>query len=49
MSSSTDLLARYRRVRQRSLSVCAPLSAEDAQVQSMPDVSPAKWHLAHTT
>jgi ergothioneine biosynthesis protein EgtB len=44
-----DLLAKYRRVRQRSLSVCAPLSAEDAQVQSMPDVSPAKWHLAHTT
>jgi ergothioneine biosynthesis protein EgtB len=49
MSSSTELLARYRRVRQRSLSVCAPLSAEDAQVQSMADVSPAKWHLAHTT
>ena len=44
-----DLLARYRRVRQRSLSVCAPLTAEDAQIQSMPDVSPAKWHLAHTT
>ena len=44
-----DLLGRYRRVRQRSLSVCAPLSAEDAQIQSMPDVSPAKWHLAHTT
>jgi ergothioneine biosynthesis protein EgtB len=49
MFSGTDLLARYRRVRQRSLSVCAPLSVEDAQVQSMPDVSPAKWHLAHTT
>jgi hypothetical protein len=39
----------YRRVRERSLSVCAPLSAEDAQIQSMPDASPAKWHLAHTT
>jgi ergothioneine biosynthesis protein EgtB len=49
MSSPTGLLASYRRVRQRSLSVCAPLSAEDAQVQSMADVSPAKWHLAHTT
>jgi ergothioneine biosynthesis protein EgtB len=46
---SAELLARYRRVRQRSLSVCAPLSAEDAQLQSMPDVSPAKWHLGHTT
>jgi len=43
------MLARYRSVRQRSLSVCAPVSAEDAQVQSMPDASPAKWHLAHTT
>ena len=49
MLSSSHLLARFRRVRERSLSVCAPLSAEDAQVQSMPDVSPAKWHLAHTT
>jgi ergothioneine biosynthesis protein EgtB len=49
MSTRTELLASYRRVRQRSLSVCAPLSAEDAQVQSIPDVSPAKWHLAHTT
>jgi ergothioneine biosynthesis protein EgtB len=49
MSTSGELLASYRRVRQRSLSVWAPLSAEDAQVQSMPDVSPAKWHLAHTT
>lgn len=49
MPSAADLLSRYRRVRQRSLSVCAPLSAEDAQVQSMPEASPAKWHLAHTT
>src|SRR5947209_14782273 len=47
--SDPRLLERYRRVRERSLSVCAPLSAEDAQVQSMPDASPAKWHLAHTT
>lgn len=49
MPTSNDLLARYRRVRERSLCVCAPLSAEDAQVQSMVEVSPAKWHLAHTT
>src|SRR3569623_294410 len=47
--SDVPLAERYRRVRERSLSVCAPLSAEDAQVQSMPDASPAKWHLAHTT
>jgi ergothioneine biosynthesis protein EgtB len=40
---------RYRQVRQASLSLCAPLSAEDMQLQPMPDASPAKWHLAHTT
>lgn len=47
--SDAPVLERYRRVRERSLSVCAPLSSEDAQIQSMPDASPAKWHLAHTT
>ncbi|HET6805556.1 MAG TPA: ergothioneine biosynthesis protein EgtB [Frateuria sp.] len=45
-----DTLAqRYRRVRQQSLQLCAGLTAEDMMVQSMPDASPAKWHLAHTT
>src|SRR5262245_20684890 len=39
----------YRQVRATSLSICEPLQAEDYVVQSMPDVSPAKWHLAHTT
>ncbi|WP_225205600.1 ergothioneine biosynthesis protein EgtB [Novosphingobium huizhouense] len=44
-----DALARYRRVRDTTVALVADLSAEDCQVQSMPDVSPAKWHLAHTT
>ena len=44
-----DLLSRYRSVRARSLALAAPLSAEDQCVQSMPDASPTKWHLGHTT
>ena len=43
------LASRYARVRQRTLELAAPLSPEDCQVQSMPDASPAKWHLAHVT
>lgn len=43
------LLDQYRSVRSRSLALAAPLSAEDQCVQSMPDASPTKWHLGHTT
>lgn len=41
--------AAYDRVRQTTEALAAPLSAEDQTVQSMPDVSPTKWHRGHTT
>jgi ergothioneine biosynthesis protein EgtB len=43
------LAAQYRDVRRLTERLCAPLAIEDYGVQSMPDASPAKWHLAHTT
>ena len=39
----------YREVRRTTEALCAPLETEDYVVQSMPDASPAKWHLAHTS
>ena len=44
-----ELAAAYASIRQATLALAAPLTAEDCQVQSMPDASPAKWHLAHIT
>jgi ergothioneine biosynthesis protein EgtB len=45
----TLLAEEFCRVRSQSLALCAPLTPEDMMVQSCPDASPAKWHLAHTT
>jgi ergothioneine biosynthesis protein EgtB len=44
-----ELLARFQAIRDRTVALCAPLTPEDHLVQPMPDASPAKWHLAHTT
>jgi hypothetical protein len=50
MSIATPELQRaYDDVRRHSSALAEPLSAEDQGVQSMPDASPTKWHLAHTT
>ena len=48
-STAAELIERYRRVRDFSTRLCRGLQPEDFVVQSMPDVSPTKWHLAHTT
>ncbi|MGC2856380.1 ergothioneine biosynthesis protein EgtB [Novispirillum sp. DQ9] len=44
-----DALRRWRHVRRRSEELAAPLTPEDQGIQSMPDASPTKWHLGHTT
>lgn len=47
--SGLALAERYTAVRRFTESLCAPLQTEDMVVQTMEDVSPTKWHLAHTT
>ena len=45
----TTLRTRYDEVRAHTETLASPLSPEDQTVQSMPDVSPTKWHRAHVT
>ena len=49
MADITALAESYRTVRRRTEALCEPLASEDFVIQSMPDASPVKWHLAHTT
>ena len=46
---SETLPAAFDRIREATLKLCSTLEPEDTVVQSMPDVSPTKWHLAHIT
>jgi ergothioneine biosynthesis protein EgtB len=48
-SHSSRLIEQFRQVRDFSTRLCRTLEPEDYVVQSMPDVSPTKWHLAHTS
>jgi ergothioneine biosynthesis protein EgtB len=49
IQADSPLIERFADIRAATEALAAPLSAEDCQVQSMPDVSPTKWHLAHVT
>jgi ergothioneine biosynthesis protein EgtB len=46
--AATPISTRFREARQRTIALCKPLTPEDMMVQSAPEASPAKWHLAHT-
>jgi ergothioneine biosynthesis protein EgtB len=45
----SSLATRFRSIRNYTENLCASLDPEDCVAQSMPDTSPTKWHLAHTT
>jgi ergothioneine biosynthesis protein EgtB len=45
----SGLVERYQQVRHFTEQLCEPLATEDYVIQSMPDVSPTKWHIAHVS
>ena len=47
-SFQANVLKRFQATRRRTMALCKPLTPEDMMVQSCPDASPVKWHLAHT-
>ena len=47
--TKASMVSRYREVRRTTELLAQPLTPEDCQVQSMPDASPVKWHLAHSS
>jgi ergothioneine biosynthesis protein EgtB len=48
-AAGDELVQRYQGIRRHSLALAEGLSAEDCQLQSIPEASPVKWHLAHTS
>jgi ergothioneine biosynthesis protein EgtB len=48
-STSAGLMEQYQALRRQTEALTGPLSAEDQMVQSCPEASPSKWHLAHTS
>jgi hypothetical protein len=49
LMNRSSLLDSYRTIRKTTEDLCKPLCVEDYVIQSMPDVSPPKWHLGHTS
>jgi len=49
LQDTNSLARRYGRVREATRALAGPLTPEDCAIQSMPDASPVKWHLGHTT
>src|SRR5947208_16878115 len=49
LTNKAAVLERFRSTRQRTMALIEPLTPDDMMVQSCPEASPAKWHLAHTS